>query len=126
MSFESRILAFSDRFLSDRTVQLVVAPALADLQFDEDAGRRRRAANRLAVLKAVAGGLRDDVSRDSSSMLKMALLSVCYHLTPLAMGLDYFKTWSDFFTMVTVVLALSLVPVMVCYWPPRRAARPVD
>ena len=126
MSFESRIMAFSDRFLSDRTVQLVVAPALADLQFDEDAGRRRRAANRFAVLKAVAGGLLDDVSHDSSSMLKMALLSVCYHLTPLAMGLDYFKTWSDFFAMVTVVLALSLVPVMVCYWPPRRAARPVD
>jgi hypothetical protein len=126
MSFESVIIAFSDRFLSERTFQLVVAPALADLQFDEDTGRRRRAANRLAVIRAVAGGFGDDVSRDSGSLLKMALLSVCYHLTPLAMGLDYFKTWSDFFTMAAVVLALSLAPVMVCYWPPRRAARPVD
>ena len=126
MSFESRIVAFSDRFLSDRTFQLVVAPALADLQFDEDTGRRRRAANRLAVIRALAGGLRDDMSRDSGSVLKMALLSVCYHLTPLTMGLDYFKTWSGFFTIASIVLALSLVPVMVCYWPPRRAARPVD
>ncbi len=126
MSLSSHIMAFSDRFLSDRTFQLVVAPALADLQFDEDAGRWRRVTNHVAVLKAVAGGLLDDMSRDSGSLLKMALLSVCYHLTPLAMGLDYFKTWSDFFAMVTLVMALSLVPVMVCYWPPRRTVRQAD
>lgn len=125
MSFESRIIAFSDRFLTDRTFELVVAPALADLQFDAAMGRRG-VVNRLAVLKALAGGLCDDVSRDSGSLIKMALLSVGYHLTPLAMGLDYFKTWSDFFAMVAVVMALSCIPVMVCYWPPRRDARPVD
>ena len=38
MSFESCVIAFADRFLSDRTFELIVAPALADLQFDEDAG----------------------------------------------------------------------------------------
>ena len=34
MSFESRIMAFSERFLSDRAVRTVVAPALADLLQD--------------------------------------------------------------------------------------------
>jgi hypothetical protein len=126
MSFESRVIAFSDRFLSDRSFELVVAPALADLQFDQDTGQRRRLVNRLAVLKAVTGGLRDDVGRDSGSLLKMALLSGGYHMFPLAMGVEYFKTWSDFFAMLTFVLGLSLVPVMVCYWPPRRTARPID
>ena len=39
MTFESAVLAFADRFLSDRTHRLIVAPALADLQFDEHGGR---------------------------------------------------------------------------------------
>ena len=51
MSFESRIVAFSERFLSDRTFELIVAPALADLEFDRGTGPRSRAANRFAVLK---------------------------------------------------------------------------
>ena len=126
MSFESRIIAFADRFLSDRAFELVVAPALADLQFDEDTGRGSRAANRLAVLKAVAGGLRLDVWRDSGTLFKVALLSACYYSFPLAVGIRYFKTWSEFFVAITVTLALSLVPVLVCFWPERRTARPID
>ena len=126
MSFESRIIAFADRFLSDRAFELVVAPALADLQFDEDTGRGSRAANRLAVLKAVAGGLRLDVWRDSGTLLRVALLSACYYSFPLALGIRYFKTWSDFFVAFTLTLGLSLVPVLVCFWPERHTARPID
>jgi hypothetical protein len=126
MSFESRIIAFSDRFLSDRTFELVVTPALADLQFDEDAGRRSRVVNRLAVLKAVAGGLRLDVWRDSGTLLKVTLLSACYYSFPLALGIRFFKTWSEFFVALTLMFGLSMVPVLVCFWPERRAARPVD
>ena len=126
MSFEARVLAFSNRFLSTRAFDLIVAPALADLQFDDDAGSRGRIGHRLAVLKAVAGGLRDDVGRDSGSLLKMLLMSCCYHLFPVAVGIEYFKTWSGFFTAVMVVVALSLAPVMACYWPPRPTARPLD
>lgn len=126
MSFESRIIAFADRFLSDRTFELVVAPALADLQFDDEAGRRSRVANRLAVLRAVAGGLRDDVWRDSGTLFKVTLLSASYFMFPLVFGFDYFKTWSEFFIVTTLVLGLSLVPVLVCFWPERRAARPID
>ena len=126
MSFESRIIAFSDRFLSDRTFQLVVAPALADLQFDEEGGRRSQIANRMAVLRAVAGGVRLDVWRDSGTLLKVALLSACYYSFPLALGIRLFKTWSEFFVAMTLVLGLSLVPVLVCFWPERRTAPPVD
>ena len=42
MSFDARIMAFAERFLSDRTFQLVVAPALADLQFEHSAAPLRR------------------------------------------------------------------------------------
>jgi hypothetical protein len=126
MSFESRIIAFSDRFLSDRSFQLVVAPALADLQFDDETGRRSQIANRVAVLKAVAGGLRLDVRRDSGTLFKVALLSACYYLFPLVVGIRYFKTWSEFLVAFVLVLGLSMVPVLVCFWPERRTARQID
>ena len=126
MRFQSSVVAFADRFLSDRAFDLIVAPALADLQFDEEAGGRHRFANRLAVLKAVAGGLRLDVWRDSGTLFKVALLSACYYSFPLALGIRFFKTWSEFFVVFTLMLGLSLVPVLVCFWPERRAARQID
>ena len=49
MTFETLIVAISDRFLSQRTFELVVEPALADLEFEEAAGRRSRMANRAAA-----------------------------------------------------------------------------
>ena len=128
MSFESMVTAFSERFLSDRAFELIVAPALADLQFDEDAGRRSRLANRLAVVRAVAGGFSDAVWRESGSVFKLALLSACYFMFPLAFGFENFKgwSWSAFFAMISLVVGLSLVPVLVCFWPARHTARPID
>lgn len=126
MSFASRIVAFSDRFLSQRSFELIVAPALADLEFEDEAGRRSRLANRYSVLRAVAGGVRDDVWRDSGSVFKLALLSVCYYMFPIVVGFNYFKTWSDFFAVMALVLALALVPVAACFWPERHTTRPVD
>ena len=126
MSFESRVIGFSERFLSDRAYQLIVVPALADLQFDQEAGRRHPLGNRLAVLRAVAGALGDDFRRDWDSLFRLSLLSICYFLFPLALGIEAFKTWSEFFTVATLVLALSMAPVVVCFWPERRTAPPID
>jgi hypothetical protein len=126
MSFESRIIAFADRFLSTRTLELIVVPALADLEFEAELGRRHPLACRCAVLKAVAGGLRADLARNALSLIKLTLLPACYYGLPLVMGAEYFKTWPEFIAALGVVLALSLVPVLVCFWPERHVARPVD
>lgn len=126
MSFESRVLSFSERFLSDRAFQLIVEPALADLQFDEEAGRRSRWSNRVAVLRAVAGGLGDDLSRDWYSVLKLTLLSTSYFMFPICLGIEAFRTWSDFFIVATLVQGMALVPVVVCFWPAPRTAPPLD
>src|SRR5688572_23135398 len=126
MSFESRIIALADRFLSTRTFELIVEPALADLEFERELGRRSRFACRCEVLRALAGGLRADLARDSISLLKLTLLPTCYYGLPLVMGFDYFKTWTEFFAAVAVVLAMSLVPVLVCFWPARHIVRPVE
>jgi hypothetical protein len=125
MRFDSLVLVFCDRFLAQRTFDLIVAPALADLEFEEATGRRSRMAMRAAVLRAILGGWRYDVARGSDTFLRLTLLSFCYYMFPVAVSVGIFKTWSGFFIAATAVLALSLVPVMVCVWPARRV-RPTE
>ena len=128
MSFDARIMALAERFLSERTFQLIVGPAVADLQFEHGASPLRRTANRLAVLRAVAGGLRDDFARASSGMLLLTLLPAGYHIFLLVIFFDVFSISlsTDFVVVSAVLLILSFGPVMVCFWPERRAARPID
>jgi hypothetical protein len=126
MSFEARVMSFSERFLSDRAYQLIVVPALADLQFDEEAGRRSRLADRLAVLRAVAGAIGDDVWRDWDSLFKLSLLSATYFMFPIALGIRAFRTWTEFVVVAALVLGLAMVPVLVCFWPERRTAPPLN
>ena len=128
MSFDARIMALAERFLSERTFQLIVGPAVADLQFEHCASPLRLTANRLAVLRAVAGGLRDDLARASSDVLLLTLLPACYNIFLLLICFDVFSISlsTDFVVVATVLLVLSFGPVMVCFWPERRAARPID
>ena len=126
MTFETLVVAISDRFLSQRTFELVVEPALADLEFEEAAGRRSRIASHAAVLRAIAGGIRHDMRRGSDGFLKLVLLSACYYVFPVAVSVRIFKTWEDFFVALMVVVALSLAPVMVCFWPSRHPVRRVE
>ena len=119
--FESRVVAFARHYLSTRTFELIVEPALADLQYDEECGRRSAVANRVAVLRAVAGGLGDELRRDAVSFFTVALVPTGYYVFMMAVCLDAFRTWSSFFGAAGLVLALSFFPVVVCFWP-RRAS----
>src|SRR5918993_3940006 len=113
MTFEARVIAFAERFLSDRAYQLIVVPALADLQFDKEAGRRSLLRDRVSVLRAVAGAVGDDVGRECYSVFKLSLLSVAYFMFPLALGISAFKTWTEFMVVATLVLGLAMAPVIV-------------
>ncbi|MDP2321008.1 MAG: hypothetical protein Q8O42_16900 [Acidobacteriota bacterium] len=125
MSFEARVRAFADRFLSDRSFELIVAPALADLHYD--GGRPgRQTLNRLAVIRAVTGGLCIDLGRDLGSFCQLALVPTSYYLAILVLCADVFPTAQSFMTAVSVALLLSLALVAVCFWPSRPAARPAD
>ena len=126
MTFETFVVAISDRFLSQRTFELVVEPALAALEFEEAAGRRSRIANHAAVLRAIAGGMRDDMRRGSGGFLKLTLLSAGYYMFPVAVSVRIFETWPEFFAAATVALLLSLAPVMACFWPSRHPVRRVE
>lgn len=126
MSFESGVHAFADRFLSDRSFELIVAPALADLHYDGGAGPVRQTLNHLAVIRAVTGGLFTDLGRELGSFCQLALLPTSYYLAILFLCADVFPTTSSFLKAVSLAVVLSLALVGVCFWPARRAARPVD
>ena len=120
--FESRVIAFARHYLSSRTFELIVEPALADLQYDEECGRRGAAANRVAVLRAVAGGLCDELRRDVVSFFTVALVPAAYYVFMMAVCLDAFRTWSEFFVTAALILVMSFFPVAVCFWPRRTAS----
>jgi len=126
MSFEAFVIAICDRFVSQRAFDLIVTPALADWEFEEAAGRRNRIAGQAAVLRAIAGGVGHDVRRGSGGFLKLTLLSACYYMFPIAVSVRIFKTWDDFFFAASVMLVLSLTPVVVCFWPVRHPVRHGD
>ena len=80
------------------------------------------------MLRAVAGGLRDDVARDSGGFLALTLLPACYYIFLMVLCFDFFSIAisTDFFVVAALILVLSFGPVMVCFWPERPTARPVD
>jgi hypothetical protein len=126
MRFESLVIGLCDRFVSQRAFDLIVTPAMADLEFEEAGGRRGAVAGRMAVLRAIAGGVGHDMRRGSGGFLRLALLSACYYVFPIAVSVRYFKTWPEFFVAASLMLVLSLAPVVVCFWPVRHPVRHGD
>ncbi|HEX8029396.1 MAG TPA: hypothetical protein VF491_13075 [Vicinamibacterales bacterium] len=130
MSFESRVTAFSSRFLSDRSFELIVAPALADLEFESS---ELGGGNRLAVIRAVAGALRIEVAHQAGFVLLLTLVPACYYFVLIAVCFDFFAgvmtrdgVMLSIARIVAPLLLMSLAPVVVCFWPERRVARSTE
>ena len=126
MSFVQWIMAFCDLMLSQRSFDLIVAPALADMEFEEAAGRRRALTNRAAVMRAAAGALLYEWLRGSGGFFKLSLLSASYFMFPVAVSGSLFKTWSEYLVAALIVAVMSLVPVLVCFWPSRYPVQSGD
>lgn len=127
-SFESRIVNFARRFLSRRSYELIVTPAVADLQFEEYTSRRQRAALQLAVLSAVAGAVRDDLARESGDFILLMLLPASYYIFLLLICFDFssISLSTGFAATAGFIFVLSFAPVAACFWPDRRAARAIE
>ena len=123
MSFVQCIMAFCDLMLSQRSFDLIVAPALADMEFEEAAGRSRALTNRAAVVRAAAGALIYEWLRGSGDFFKLSLLSASYFMFPVAVSGSLFKTWSEYLVAALIVAVMSLVPVLVCFLPSRHPVR---
>jgi hypothetical protein len=134
MTLVDAVTTLSDRWLRERTFELVVAPAIADLQFDEDAAGIRRARNAAAVMSAFAWGLYEDLTSDPGSFVTFAVLALipAGYYTLLIMicaplGKFPFSDSRGRLIVGAAILALSLGPVIACYWPERPSRRlPMD
>jgi hypothetical protein len=134
MSLVDTITALSERWLSERTFELIVAPAIADWQFDDAAAGWGRARNGAAVVSAFLWGLYEEVVSDPGGLLTfavIALIPACYYTmlvivcTPVRghpMVYPLSKTELQV-AIALAVFALSLAPALVCCWPARAPRR---
>lgn len=113
------------RLLSERNFDLILAPALADYQIERGI-RRREWAGRLAVLIALSGALRIEAAQHVASFIALALLPFCYDLVLLMLFSDFFDMTGGVRFVGALIVALSMVPVLVVFWPTGRTARSID
>jgi hypothetical protein len=130
MTIVDTVTGLSERWLRERTFELIVAPAIADLQFDEGTSRLDRARNSAAVVAAFAWGFYEDVTSDPGGIVTftlLALIPAVYYTMFVAIcapvpGRPMTYPLSESGVRLAIglaIFALSLGPVLVCYWPER-------
>jgi hypothetical protein len=124
-AFDAMIGGVGARLLSGRTFDLILAPALADYQI-ERGERGRDWGGRVAVLLALSGALRIEAAQHAASFITLALLPFCYDIVLLMLFSDFFDMTGGVRFIGALIVALSMVPVMVCFWPTGRIARTTD
>ena len=141
MTFIDWATRVSTRFLSDRTFELIVGPALADYEYEVQSSHlacpeRSRGVDaaraRGAVLRAMAGAAWADLTTDSSTgtLLTLTLIPACYFSFMFALcaprGVRVFTSSEAAMAFAVAVLLLSPVPVIACCWPERRPRERTD
>jgi hypothetical protein len=133
MTFIERIETLSSRFLSERSYELIVAPAIADLQHDTDSGTARsHVQGRVSVLVAFAGALCEELTADSSVLriAGLALIPACYYTFLIFLcvpqAADYVAENLGRLAIPAAIAVLSFGPVLACCWPERAPRRPMQ
>ena len=125
--FVTRLTAFAERFLSERSFDLIVAPAVADVEFEHAGGFRR--GGTLSVVRAIAGAMFEDVTadvRNTLTFLMLAFIPALYYAFLFMLcapaGLRTISFDSSVFAFLLAVLLLSTSSAVICYWPERRTS----
>jgi hypothetical protein len=133
MTFIARIEALSSRFLSDRSHQLIVAPAIADVEHDAASDHRLSLAQgQLSVLVAFAGAAYQDLTADSSALRTagLTLIPAFYYTFLIYLCQPQFAEHVAMnfgrLTIPGAIAALSIAPVLVCCWPDRTPRRAIQ
>ena len=129
MTFVAAITALADRFLTERSFELIVTPALADFELESAETGRRRLAAQAAVVSALIGAIWEDAIRhgDFARFAGLVLIPVCYYTFFFLLGLPGGMRRmppSLFGGLAVAVVALSFAPAIVCYWPDRASRKP--
>ena len=114
------------RLLHDDTFELIVSPAIADLQFESSSLGTPPARAYLAVWIALAGGLVLDLDHDirdiideGTTFATLALVQSSYYLAMLALVFDGMSR-SASLTLALCVIAVSTMSTTALFWPDRR------
>jgi hypothetical protein len=126
MTFDAVVGGVGVRLLSERTFDLVLAPALADYQVESRNRCGREWAGRFAVLVALSGALRMEASVHAASFVALALLPFCYDIVLLMLFSDFFDMSGGMRFIGLLIVVMSMVPVIVCFWPVGRIERVID
>lgn len=131
MTLIERIDALSCRFLSERSYELIVGPAIADLQHDAGDGQSPRSIRgSLPVLVAFAGAAYDEITADSGlwRIGALALIPAMYYAFLIVLILPeagaFVTARSGLLALAIGIAAMSFAPVLVCCWPERTPRRP--
>lgn len=129
MTLIESIESLSFRFLSERSHELIVGPAIADLQHDAGGSARQSIRGALPVLVAFAGALYDELTADSGlwRIAALALIPAMYYAFLIVLILPEagpFLTARAGLPILAVGAAMSFAPVFVCCWPERTPRRP--
>jgi hypothetical protein len=131
MTLIDRIDALSSRFLSDRSYELIVGPAIADLQHDAGDGPPPRSIRAsLSVLIAFTGALYDEITADSGILRigALALIPAMYYAFMIVLILPeagaFVTARSGLLALAIGIAVMSFAPVLVCCWPERTPRRP--
>ena len=129
MTFIQRIDSLSSRFLTERSYELIVGPAIADLQHDAHSGSTHSVRGQLSVLVAFAGAVYDEITADSGlwRIAALALIPAMYYAFLIILILPEagpFLRARAGLPLLVVGAAMSFAPVLVCCWPERTPPRP--
>ena len=129
MTFIQRIDSLSSRFLTERSYELIVGPAIADLQHDVNAAPAHSVRGQLSVLVAFAGALYDEIITDSGlwRIAALALIPAMYYAFLIMLIMPEagpFLRARAGLPLLVLGAAMSFAPVLVCCWPERTTRRP--
>ena len=129
MTFIQRIDSLSSRFLTERSYELIVGPAIADLQHDAGSASPHSARGSFSVFLAFAGAIYDELTADSGlwRIVALALIPAMYYGFLIVLILPEagpFLRARAGLPILAVGAALSFAPVVVCCWPERTPRRP--
>ena len=130
MTFIQRIDSLSSRFLTERSYELIVGPAIADLQHDATAAPTHSVRGQLSVLVAFAGAVYDEVTADSSLLMiaALALIPALYYAFMIVLILPeagaFVTARASLMVLAVGIAVMSFGPVLVCCWPERTPRRP--
>jgi hypothetical protein len=123
-----RLATLAERFLTERSFTLIVAPALADYEFER--ARGASLATIAWVVRAMTSAACEDVANDLAGVgtfLAMALLPAFYYAflfvlcAPWAFEDGSIKGIS--LSLMVLTLSISTLSAIACFWP-ERIARP--